>query len=466
MKLFSQLFTASLEGAGPETRFVFELLAAGAASAAGNAEGYKVKALAVQFRLSQKLVSDALGDLVRLGMVLRQRGSPEGKGRPAITYSLSPLVVLTLKASGSVYGVHGELLQCLFSGVHIGMEVPGCQPSTDKERQKVTKTGRPAPPGASKQLSACNRLLFATLLTRADHCGVVSGLGGPELRKLTGFDEASLKHRLRRLMDLGLIRRYVPGVSSSIFAKSKVSSTYFLNLNHPGFELKGNCAVMVHLAWNPEDKSYTHADDLRIDVIRYERQFEYSEPVTPISVIRFLVGQRPRVYSVLQIMLYRYASLLLSHHWRALLPGAHLWDDGLYEMIKLDFRKPVLKVVGEGATSEQDRLDAEWVEIIEHFYKLTHDIAHEFRSRFGQASFLQFASAHMSLLPAADDLGYKVISMVARLSPVGSKEFVWLEEERPGVVSLRPQKSESEVYLENRYDFGLLTQPKRRAGKK
>lgn len=287
---FSQLFTATLEGAGPETRFVFELLAAGAASAAGDVEGYKVKALAVQFRLSQKLVSDALGDLIRLGMVLRQRGSPEGKGRPAITYALSPAVAQTLKASGSVYGVHGELLECLFSGAHIGMEVPGCLPSTAKDRQKVTKAGRPAPPGASKQLSACNRLLFATLLARADHCGVVSGIGGPELRKLTGFDEASLKHRLRRLMDLGLIRRYVPGVSSSIFAKSKVSSTYFLNLNHPGFELKGDCTVMVHLAWNPEDKSYTHTDDLRIDVIRYERQLEYSDPVTPINVIRFWWG--------------------------------------------------------------------------------------------------------------------------------------------------------------------------------
>lgn len=135
-------------------------------------------------------------------------------------------------------------------------------------------------------------------------------------------------------------------------------------------------------------------------------------------------------------------------------------------MIKLDFRKPVLMVPDESAAAEQARLDAEWVEAIEHFYKLAHDIAHEFRSRFGQATFLQFDSVQMSLLPVADDLGYKVITMVVSSSPVGSKEFVWLEEEKPGVVSLRPQTSESEVNLKNRYDLGLLTPPKRRAGKK
>lgn len=85
--------------------------------------------------------------------------------------------------------------------------------------------GEVGPTGASKQLSVCNRLLFVTLLARADHCGVVSGVGEPELRILTGFDEASLKHRLRRLMDLGLIRRCMPGGSSSIFVRARVSST-------------------------------------------------------------------------------------------------------------------------------------------------------------------------------------------------------------------------------------------------
>ncbi|SDV01002.1 hypothetical protein [Pseudomonas mucidolens] len=464
MKLLSQLFTASLEGAGPEIRFVFELLAADAARTAGDAEGYRAEALAKQFRLSQKLVSDALGDLVRLGLVVRERSLSEGKGRPAITYALSPMVVQTLKASGPVYGIHTELLECLLSGAPIETEVPGLQSRPAKQRITVTKAGRPAPPGASKQLSVCNRLLFATLLARADHCGVVSGAGGPELRKLTGFDEASLKHRLRRLMDLGLIRRCVPGVSSSIFARARVSSTYFLNLN-PGFGCPSHCTVMVHLAWDGEAKRFSHTDNLRDDVVAYSSGRSDWELSTPLCVIRFLVGQRSRVYPVLQSMLYRYASFLLSRHWSALFPGAYLWDDELYAMIRSDFRQPVMKVAGQDTTTDPDGREAEWVEIIEHFYRLTHEIAHEFRSRFGQAGSLPLDGVQMSVLPVADDLGYKAITLVVNSPPASAKTFVWLEEELRGVVKLRTPTTESEVYLQNRYDFGLLMPPKCRAGK-
>ncbi|VVP61627.1 hypothetical protein PS870_06386 [Pseudomonas fluorescens] len=464
MKLFYQLFIASLQGTDPETRWVFELLAAGAVRTAGDAQGYRVEALAVRFRLSRTLVSDALAELRRLGLVVPERSRSEGKGRPSLTYTLSPKVVQTLTAGGSVYGVHAELLDCLLSGTPIETQVPGLPLRPAKQRLAVTKAGRPAPPGASKRLSAGNRLLFATLLARADHCGVVSGLGGPELRQLTGFDAASLKHRLRRLMDLGLIRRYVPGVSSSIFARARVSSTYFLNLN-PGFGLKSHCAVMVHLACDWEAKRFTHADILSFDVAAYERGDSHSALVTPLSVLRFLAGQRPRVYLVLQSLLYRYASFLLSQRWSALVPGAYLWDDKLYAMIRRDFRQPVLKGGSEHATAEQSRHESEWVEIIEHFYRLTHEIAHEFRSRFGQATFLSLEAAQMSVLPVADDLGYKVITLVTGSPPEGAKAFVWLEEERPGVVRLRPQMAESEVNLLNRYDFGLLTPPKRKAGK-
>ncbi|MCO7036126.1 hypothetical protein NAG83_06380 [Pseudomonas carnis] len=465
MKLFAQLFTASLEGAGPEIRFVFELLAADAARAASDAEGYRAEALAKQFRLSQKRVSDALGGLVRLGLMIRERSVPEGKGRPAITYALSPRVMQTLKVSGSVYGIHTELLECLFSGAPIEMEVPGLQSRPAKQRMTVTKAGRPAPPGASKQLSVCNRLLFATLLARADHCGVVSGVGGPELRQLTGFDATSLKHRLRRLMDLGLIRCYVPGVSSSIFSKARVSSTYFLNLNL-SFGCPSHCTVMVHLAWDEEAKRFTHTDNLRDDVVAYLSGRSDWELSTPLCVIRFLVGQRSRVYPVIQIMLYRYASLLLSQHWSAFLPGAYLWDDELYAMIRRDFRQPVPKVGGDNTTAEPGSREDEWVEIIEHFYRLTHEIAHEFRSRFGQAGSLSLDGVRMSVLPIADDLGYKAITLVVGLSSIYAQEFVWLEEERPTVVKLRLEKTESEVCLQNRYDFGLLRAPKRRAGKR
>lgn len=113
--------------------------------------------------------------------------------------------------------------------------------------------------------------------------------------------------------------------------------------------------------------------------------------------------------TVLQSMLYRYASFLLSRHCSALLPGAYQWDDELYEMIKYDFLQPVSKVAGEDATAEPGVWEVEWMEIIEHFYKLTHEIAHEFRSRFGQAvAFIPLGvSADAKLPPGACSAAFR-----------------------------------------------------------
>lgn len=467
-KLFIHLFSKSLGAAQPESRFVFELLAASVARGSTDVDGYRVAALVQQYRLPAKLITDALDDLVRLGVVSRQRSSQGGKGRPAIVYLLSPAVIEETLAGGPVYGRNSGLFECLFSDADIAIEVPRVKSSAAPQREKQTKNGRPAPPGARKRLSACNRLLFATLLTRADHCGVVSGVGGPELRSLTGFDEASLKHRLRRLMDLGLIRRYVPGVSSAIFANSRVSSTYVLNLN-PGSGLNSNSSVVVHLALRSNGRISTCIDTLRLDVEGYapgNSRVARGAPTTPISVIRFLGGQQARVYAVLRTMLYRYASFLLSRHWAALTSGGYLQDNQLYEMIRLDFRKPVLTNASEGSTAQQSRIDSEWLEIIEHFYTLAHEIALEFRSRFGQANSLDFESTQMSMLPVVGHRDDKAIVMVMSPSLVGAKEFIWLREEVSGAVSLRPLLLESEVDLENRYELGLLTRPRRSPGAK
>jgi len=96
-----------------------------------------------------------------------------------------------------------------------------------------------------------------------------------------------LKHRLKRLLAVGMIRSYVPGASSSVFRAGKILSTYFLNLNHPAFGLKRNCAVVVHqLGWE-DDRRISHEERLRTDA-RYGSEVGTK---TPQAVTRFLARQ-------------------------------------------------------------------------------------------------------------------------------------------------------------------------------
>ena len=74
---------------------------------------------------------------------------------------------------------------------------------------------------------------MAALLSEADQCGVVTELSGRKLREMTGLDSPSIKHQLNRLLSLGFLRSYVPGVSHGVLVGSKTMSIYYLNLDHP-----------------------------------------------------------------------------------------------------------------------------------------------------------------------------------------------------------------------------------------
>lgn len=83
------------------------------------------------------------------------------------------------------------------------------------------------------QLSLANRWLLAVLVSHANEFGVVDGLGMADLRLLTGMTEFRLKTQLSRLMDMGVIRSYAPGLSRSLFTGVRVRSSYVLDLYHP-----------------------------------------------------------------------------------------------------------------------------------------------------------------------------------------------------------------------------------------
>ncbi len=81
-------------------------------------------------------------------------------------------------------------------------------------------------------ISVVNRLLLAVMLLHADKFGVVRDIGSAALQEMTCLSSGRLKHRIARLIEIGVIKAYVPGAARSALF-NKTSSVYFLNLDHP-----------------------------------------------------------------------------------------------------------------------------------------------------------------------------------------------------------------------------------------
>ncbi|MNE17789.1 hypothetical protein D3C80_1107840 [compost metagenome] len=293
---------------------------------------------------------------------------------------------------------------------------------------------------------------------RADRFGQVAGVSNLDLIRLTGLDAESLKHRLKRLLAVGLIRTYVPGASSSVFRAGKISSTYFLNLNHPAFGLKRNCAVVVHrLGWEDE-RRVSHEESLWRDVLRVSKHGSEVRTETPSAVIRFLAGQRGVVFRLLQFMLLQYASELLARHWREL--GTKGFVDGgwVRERIEGDLRKSSMPEGG------QDDVDKEWKAVISYFHGEVLKIARDYRSRFGQADWIEFDSGGLSILPVLQGTGYSIITVLLRPPPEWLSECTVLLEERPGVVNPESYSGEADMDLVTRIHYGLASYPAKWVG--
>jgi hypothetical protein len=79
------------------------------------------------------------------------------------------------------------------------------------------------------------------------------------------MDAASLKQRLRRLTELGFIRRHIPGLASPIFAE-KLRSVYWLNLNHLQLSPADDVvSVVVHKKAADQDIDYKFLAGVRLD---------------------------------------------------------------------------------------------------------------------------------------------------------------------------------------------------------
>jgi len=209
---------------------------------AADPEGLGVKALAERFGLSDRQVTKSLGALVECG-VMTFPDTVEGRGRPKRYYRLQEDFQKKLNKAAELPPTHhevavGNLLR------HENRKAAQASEKTEKQKADLTPLADLRGKRQPGRLTVVNRLLLGVLLCRADRFGVVSDLGSSELCKVVGLDQVSLKHRVRRLIDQGLIRAYVPGATSSVlFAKMK--SVYFLNLNHPELSEESNVTSVL-----------------------------------------------------------------------------------------------------------------------------------------------------------------------------------------------------------------------------
>ncbi|WP_049272250.1 hypothetical protein [Pseudomonas aeruginosa] len=485
MPLYFERFPKVVSACGPDARFLLEVIVAGPEYSHEPWQDLSVKSLAQDLRLDETVVSAALSELVAAGVLERLVASRGGRvGRGKVTYGRC--LGNEPEQADCTYPQHAELLQTLFSKADLAFAVLGSElgraskPGELGKAMESGKKGAAAKPDQDKQepaqgkhqlaggrgrLSVRNRLLFAVLLSRSDRFGEVQ-VGLPELAQLTGMQPEQVKTRLARLMLLGLIRRYIPGLSSRVFATGRIESTYFLNID----ALAPQGAIAVHITrW--EGQTRTHAEMLHDDCKSFLKG-ELDGLEMPLSLLRLLAGQQRKVFFLFQHLLYRYTSHLLSRHWQKLASERSIEDTELRAWIEKDFIKAPKPAMaseidpeaeagarGEAASDLKDGTGGDAGKTCACIYAMAMEIAREYRARFGQASWVDFEAADIRILPAMSDLGYRAITILYQPVLVGLGRFSVLHEVERGVVESGPQAHETELFLQNRLDFGLATLP-------
>lgn len=288
----------------------------------------------------------------------------------------------------------------------------------------------------SDQLSLANRWLLAVLVNHANEFGVVDGLGMADLRLLTGMTEFRLKTQLSRLMDMGVIRSYAPGLSRSLFTGVRVMSSYILDLSHP---LLGMVVDRWGIVVIDEDTGAR-----REVVIREEGG------IAP--VLRGYFQQLSDAdFDVFWHRLDGYTSFLLSSHWAApgRLLGADL-DAALESLIGNDFQRPLGSVSGDLSIDE-----GHWLRVIEHFSFLAFERASRIQAVLMRMPDWKNGGVRIQLIPTSCP---RVTTVLVKPSPVPRYGCVVVKYEPWKVCELYEQ--EADLAIDDRYRFGLQTRPK------
>ncbi|WP_165496012.1 hypothetical protein [Phytopseudomonas daroniae] len=287
------------------------------------------------------------------------------------------------------------------------------------------------------------------LLSRADPFGIVRGLSSKEICSLTGMDGAALKQRLRRLTQLGFIRRQIPGVASPVFAE-KLKSIYLLNLNHLQLSpARDVVCTAVHQGFDDSEIDCKFMTRVRFDRDSFLKRAEYS---TRVSVLRLLRRAPDHVFDQLEYFICDCVLGFLSRHWVGVDPVA--WrkvrgvDSAVKERVEAFFRMPMLDPKGKAVLDHDD--------IFDFFQRLIFELADEFVRRFSQLSTVSFAAASYILVPAHVSIGHQCIALLI-LRPAGSGlASHWTIIKGYGEPVVKCVSREVDIPLELRERSGLL----------
>lgn len=453
--MLTRLLDAKLRPGDPDAKFL--LIAFWKHYGSVTPKPRSQKQLAEDLRLPVQAVSKAVAQLVDVG-VLRVVTQPEGKGRPRCTYEMSKAIQSALRDVEERTLNHPGLVKHVLGGERIRAIWSGWKDDapTAKELNTRSRDEKRVAPVRQGKLSLANRLLLMILLSHADPFGVARGLSSKELCLLTGMDAASLKQRLRRLTELGFIRRHIPGLASPIFAE-KLRSVYWLNLNHLQLSPADDVvSVVVHKKAADQDIDYKFLAGVRLDRNSFLRRGEY---LAPRSVVRLFRRAPDHAFDQLELFICDCVLGFLSRHW--VQADSAGWgkvrgvDSAVKEQVAAFFRLPML--------DPKDKAILDHEEIFDFLHHQVLELAREVVQRFSQVSSIDLARVSYILVPAHVSTGHRCIALLTeRASDEGLAKH-WMVTKGCDDPVVKSVLREVDIPLELREKSGLLT-PARAAG--
>jgi hypothetical protein len=430
--VFLRLFRIEINGLSPEERLVMT-------SFAMHFEGCEaiqltVRDLSRRLGIPLRVVARAVSRLSDEKYVIINKVSV-GRGRPSRSYKLSPVTQARLNEDFEIS--YPPLCVRVIKNL---LSAPSVQRGKqDGEEPSIEAVGFKKPPSRNKgdQPRASNRWLLAVLFSYSDKLGVVRGVTTSQLRQMTGMGGVRLKSQLLQLVEQGLIRSYVPGASNTLFVGTKVSTTYFLNLNHPFLGLCGDASAVLALKEYGRD--------------RRELVCTTARPIVAL----YLRGIEDQAFGVFCLRLDGYASFLLSNRWAELSnPRCPELIQSLEDTISADFQR------SDGSASDGVGIDeANWAVVVEHIGWLALDRAIWIRKLLMRMPTGGTGNARIQIIPAPKQRGEtRITTLLMERSPIPQANCLVINYTLPRVCRLYGE--EAEISVNERYSFGLLTRPK------